>query len=146
LIQYLGRLPFIKQTLYAVKGKAEARGYVKTILGRRRRFPVKDFTYKALNAVIQGSAADILKKAMKDSWDAGIYNELVPLLTVHDELDNSVPNTKHGLEAFREQAHIMENVVKIKVPIIVDSELGSNWGYLETYENKSVQFPLEATE
>lgn len=137
LMEYNSRVPFIKNTLYAVKNKAEARGYVKTILGRRRRFPDRNFSYKALNAVIQGSAADILKKAMRDTWNAGVYDELVPLLTVHDELDSSIPNTKAGHEAFREQADIMENTVKLKVPIVVDMEHGENWGYLEGYRERN---------
>lgn len=131
LIEYNHRVPFIKQTLYAVKNKAEARGYVKTILGRRRRFPDKNYSYKALNAVIQGSAADIMKKSMKDAWDAGVYDELIPLLTVHDEMDVSVPQTKKGNEAFRELADIMKDTVQLKVPVGVDMEQGDNWGYLE---------------
>lgn len=131
LAEYNHRVPFVKQTLYAVKNKAEARGYVKTILGRRRRFPDRNFAYKALNAVIQGSAADLMKKSMRDSWEAGIYNELVPLLTVHDEIDTSVPLTAAGDEAFAELGEIMRTVWELSVPIVVDSESGENWGYLE---------------
>jgi len=119
--------------LYAVKGKAEARGWVKTILGRRRRFPDRRFSYKALNAVIQGSAADIMKKSMKDAWEAGIYADdaLVPLLTVHDEMDTSIPPTKIGEEAFAELGEIMEGAVKLKVPVLVESEEGPDWGNLK---------------
>lgn len=133
---YNQRLPFIKTTLYAVKSRAESRGYVKTILGRRRRFPNKDYTYKALNAIVQGSAADIMKKAMKDSWEAGIYNVLIPLLTEHDELDISIPRTNEGFEAFGELKNIMENTIKIKVPIYCDCEIGENWGSLSSYNPK----------
>jgi len=131
---YNERLPFAKQTLYAVKNRAENKGYVRTILGRRRRFPNKDFTYKALNAIIQGSAADIIKKGMVDSWEAGIYNSITPLLTVHDELDSSVPRNKESLEAFAEQGHILENAVKLKVPVLVDTEIGDSWGSLQPYK------------
>ena len=133
LTEYNQRVPFIKQTLYAVKGKAEARGWVKTILGRRRRFPDRRFSYKALNAVIQGSAADIMKKSMKDAWEAGIYADdaLVPLLTVHDEMDTSIPPTKIGEEAFAELGEIMEGAVKLKVPVLVESEEGPDWGNLK---------------
>jgi len=131
---YNARLPFIKQTLYAVKNKAESRGYVKTILGLRRRFPNRDFTYKALNAIIQGSSADIMKKSMRDAWKAGIYEVLIPLLTVHDEMDVSIPQTKESFEAFKELGIIMENAVKLKVPITVDWEMGNNWGNLEEYK------------
>ncbi|MHA1302123.1 MAG: DNA polymerase [Candidatus Heimdallarchaeaceae archaeon] len=133
---YNAKLPFIKQTLYAVKNRAESRGYVKTILGRRRRFPNKDFTYKALNAIIQGSAADIMKKSMRDAWNAGIYDVLIPLLTVHDEMDVSIPSTKESFEAFRELNEIMMNTVKLKVPIITEMEIGENWGELGSYDPK----------
>ena len=131
LDMYFERLPFIKKTIYAAKNRAESRGYVKTILGRRRRFPDKRFTYKALNAVIQGSAADIMKKSMVDAWEAGIYNELTPLLTVHDEMDVSIPDTKTGREAFKELNKIMGNAVKLKVPLTTDIEIGLNWGELK---------------
>ena len=131
---YHSKLPFIKKTLYAVKNKAERVGYVKTILGRRRRFPIRDFTYKALNAVIQGSAADVIKKSMRDAWLAGIYDTLIPLLTIHDEMDVSIPQTKEGFEAFRELNEIMINTIKLKVPILTNMEIGNNWGNLKEYK------------
>ena len=91
-------------------------------------FPDGQFTYRALNSLIQGSAADFLKKAMYESWEAGIYDVLVPHITLHDELDNSVPHTKEGTEAAIELKHIMQNVYKLRIPIIVDAEKGDNWG------------------
>jgi DNA polymerase-1 len=87
------------------------------------------FTYKALNAVIQGSAADLMKKAMLDIWESGVCDVLgPPLLTIHDELDWSVPDTKEGREAFSESIRIMENAIKFKVPIVVEAELKADWG------------------
>jgi DNA polymerase-1 len=77
-------------------------------------------THKALNALIQGGAADMTKKAMIDLYKEG---ELAHI-QVHDELCFSVRDRKHG-EKIKE---IMENCVKINVPIKVDLEMGPTWG------------------
>lgn len=173
LQEYNEKIPFMKTTFQAASNTALSRGYVKTILNRRRRFTtwapvdyaltkrvdaVRDkslminlvnkmvketlakgkipprpgvqraYTHKALNAIIQGSAADLMKKAMVDCYEAGLFDILFPHLTVHDELDNSVPKTREGEEAFHEQIHIMETAIPFKVPIIVDHMLIKNWG------------------
>ena len=79
------------------------------------------YTYKALNRLIQGSAADQTKKAMVD-----VYKELgiVPLIQVHDELDCSVKNEKQG----KQIKEIMENCIKLEVPSKVDTEMNESWG------------------
>ena len=84
-------------------------------------------TYAAMNAKMQGSAADIMKKAMLDIWDAGLFEVLPMHLTVHDELGCSVPKTKEGEEAFVEMGRLMENCVKLRVPLLADGGLGANW-------------------
>ena len=87
-------------------------------------------TYTALNALLQGSAADIMKRSMVDIWKSGVCDVLgAPLLTVHDELNWSVPDTKEGREAFDESVRIMESVYsdRIKIPLKVDAKLGANW-------------------
>jgi DNA polymerase I-like protein with 3'-5' exonuclease and polymerase domains len=80
----------------------------------------RSFTYKALNRLIQGSAADMTKLAMLDLWKEG----LVPHLQIHDELDFSVRS--------EEEAEIiidrMVNCVELKVPLVVDYEKGQTWG------------------
>lgn len=87
--------------------------------------------HTALNAELQGSAADILKRAMLDIWEAGLCDPSVlgaPLLTVHDELDWSVPPDQR--DAFEETIRIMEQVYSDRlngVPLEVDSALGANW-------------------
>ena len=81
------------------------------------------FTYKALNKLIQGSAADMTKKAMLDLWKEGI----TPHIQVHDELDISVTN---DLEAAKIK-DIMENAVDLKIPNKVDYESGPNWGSIK---------------
>jgi DNA polymerase I-like protein with 3'-5' exonuclease and polymerase domains len=76
------------------------------------------FTYKALNKLIQGSAADMTKKAMVDLYKEGI----IPHIQVHDELDISVNNNADKIK------EIMESAVDLEVPNKVDYESGPNWG------------------
>lgn len=177
LQQYYSTFPFLKNTLYTASKVASNRGYIRTILNRRRRFPYweptdwdlsvafrdednqtdprvvskwvsnkireareqgrkiprygvkRAYTYKALNAIIQGSAADLMKKAMVDIWESGVCDVLgAPLLTVHDELDWSIPNTTEGREAFAESVRLMENALDFKVPVLAEAEIKKNWG------------------
>ena len=81
------------------------------------------YTYKALNKLIQGSAADMTKKAMIELYKEGI----IPHIQVHDELDISVTN---DLEAAKIK-DIMENAVDLKIPNKVDYEAGPNWGSIK---------------
>ena len=126
--------------------RAQERGQIRTLLGRLCRFKLweprmfgvhkplayeeavrehgpgiqRAFTYKALNKLIQGSAADMTKKAMVDLYKTGI----IPHIQVHDELDISVENTKQK-DTIKK---IMENVVELEIPNKVDYECGDNWG------------------
>jgi len=87
--------------------------------------------YVALNRKLQSSAGELMKLAMRDAWRAGLCEPeaLGPLLvTVHDELGSSVPKTKRGDEAGKELTRIMTNVAALKVPLLVDSARGTNWG------------------
>jgi DNA polymerase-1 len=88
------------------------------------------FTYAALNAVLQGSAADLIKLAMVRIWEAGLVGPGKPLqchLTVHDELNGSQEDSPAGREALEEVRQIMINVIKLKVPILVKGVTGRNW-------------------
>jgi DNA polymerase I-like protein with 3'-5' exonuclease and polymerase domains len=78
------------------------------------------FTYKALNKLIQGSAADMTKKAMLDLYKEGI----VPHIQIHDELDISVIDDNHAKKIVK----IMENAVTLAIPNKVDYESGETWG------------------
>ena len=78
------------------------------------------FTYKALNKLIQGSAADMTKKAMLDLYKEGI----TPHIQIHDELDISVKNDTEAKKIIE----IMENTVSLEVPNKVDYESGDTWG------------------
>ena len=80
------------------------------------------FTYKALNKLIQGSAADMTKQAMLNLYREGI----VPHIQIHDELDISVESDKQAKKIIE----IMEEAVKLKIPNKVDYESGDNWGQI----------------
>jgi len=117
--------PFITQLADQCEAAARERGFIKTILGRRCRFP-RDmdghymWTHKALNRLIQGSSADQTKQAMVDADAAGH-----PLqLQVHDELNESVRDEAQA----QELSDIMVNCVELTVPTVVGMGLGPNWG------------------
>ena len=78
-------------------------------------------TYKALNRLIQGSAADQTKKAMVDLYKEGI----TPMIQIHDELAISFNGDK---EVQNKIVEIMENTIEMSVPSKVDVALGKNWG------------------
>jgi DNA polymerase I-like protein with 3'-5' exonuclease and polymerase domains len=149
LARYHERAPFIRPLAQGLSRQAEIRGEIRTLFNRRRRFPwvftqngrdvftygnrppysKRAFCYAALNARIQGSAADILKKAMVDIWKSGVCDVIgVPQLTVHDELVGSYPDTPAGREAVAHVKHLMENAVQLAVPLVVDAGVGKNWG------------------
>jgi DNA polymerase I-like protein with 3'-5' exonuclease and polymerase domains len=84
-----------------------------------------------LNKLIQGSAADILKFALLEAYQAGVFDILTMHLTVHDENVVSVPFNKIGTEAVTELKRIMDMSFhsKLNVPMKAACELGPNWGY-----------------
>jgi len=178
---YHSRVPFVKQLMNGVMSVAQNKGRIKTLLGRRCRFPkyepilrgsewgtfvpaedhetmlelknmgphlkdedgniIKDsegkpkknywynnghrraFTYKALNKLIQGSAADMTKKAMVDLYKEGYLAHI----QIHDELDFSIESDKQA-GIIKE---IMEQAVDLEVPNKVDYESGPNWGEIK---------------
>lgn len=146
---YHSTVPFVKETRSHVVSVAKRRGWLKTILGRRARISTKMIRdhseFSLFNRLIQGSAADIMKKAMVVANRKGIFESVFPHLTVHDELDISVPKTKEGAEAVLELKNIMENCVKLKIPIIADLEMGLNWGNVnEEFSKKFLKEHLNA--
>jgi len=128
--RYHEKVPFVKETSRKVSNKAKKVGYIRTILHRRARLQDSNKAYVMFNRLIQGSAADLMKKAMSDAYQAGVFNWLSPHLCVHDEMDVSVPTTKVGKEAGNELKYIMENCLKLRVPIYAKMEVGKNWGEL----------------
>lgn len=126
LDQFNKAAPFVKKLAERCERVAKERGYIKTILGRRCNFPrlpdgSYDWTYKALNRLIQGSSADQTKQAMVDQDAEGI-----PLqLQIHDEFVWSAMS----FDQARRARDVMENCVALNVPSKVDLEWGPNWGY-----------------
>ena len=89
------------------------------------------FTYTALNRLLQGGAADLMKKAMVDIWESGVCDEIGPPgVTVHDELGWSAGLSERELTAMREVRNIMETCIELSVPIKADVEYGPNWGHM----------------
>jgi DNA polymerase I-like protein with 3'-5' exonuclease and polymerase domains len=143
------KVPFLKGTVNAVMKRIDhpaTGGAIRTLLGRKCRFPLwepvewgvnkalphaqavveygprikRAGTYKGLNKLIQGSAADQTKAAMVALAKAGFD----PILQVHDEVALSVKNR----EAAQEAAEIMANAVRLEVPSRCDVEVGPSWG------------------
>jgi DNA polymerase I-like protein with 3'-5' exonuclease and polymerase domains len=178
---YHNMVPFVKQLMNKLMNASQNKGQIKTLLGRRCRFPkyepilkgsdwgtfvhaedhermeelkdmgpyLKDhednfvtdedgnkrknywhgnptrraFTYKALNKLIQGSAADMTKKAMVDLYKDGHLAHI----QIHDELDFSIESDSQADKI----KDIMEQAVELKVPNKVDYESGPNWGEIK---------------
>jgi len=143
---YHGKVPFVKQLMEKASNRAQDRGQIRTLLGRLCRFHLwepnsfgmhkampheealqehgpgirRAYTYKALNKLIQGSAADMTKKSMLELYKEGI----IPHIQIHDELDISITDDKKAKKIIE----IMENAVTLEVPNKVDYEFGANWG------------------
>ena len=147
--QYHSKAPFVKQLMDNVSRKANDRGKIRTLLGRACHFdlwqpvqfgvfkplpleqarkeydePLKRaFTYKALNKLIQGSAADMTEKSMVALYENGI----IPHIQIHDEVDISVESDEKAEKII----NIMESAVELQVPNKVDYEKGDNWGEIK---------------
>lgn len=142
-------VPFLRGTVDAVMRRIEHRGSggaIRTLLGRKCRFPLweptewginkalpfeeasikygprikRAMTYKGLNRLIQGSAADQTKRGLVELHKKGF----TLLLQVHDEIALSVKSREEAQEA----AHVMANAVQLEVPSVVDVETGRSWG------------------
>jgi DNA polymerase I-like protein with 3'-5' exonuclease and polymerase domains len=119
------RAPFVREMAKRAEAVAKRRGYIKTVGGRRCRFPQAknggyDWAHKALNRLIQGSSADQTKKALVECDRQGYFIQL----QVHDEIDGSF-QSRGAAEAMGE---VMANVYELGVPFKVDVEVGSSWG------------------
>lgn len=125
--EYYDKATFVKPTMEAIELVGERRGYVKTIGGRHQRFPPNGKLFTLVNYLMQGSAADIAKKAIVDSWKAGVWQELISHNMVHDEFVFSTPKTKRGYEACMELVNCMTHSYPVSVPLGVDTEIGPNW-------------------
>ena len=147
--KFHANVPFVKQLMEQATRKADHVGFLRTLLGRKCRFDLweprafgihkalplweaekeygrdlkRAWTYKALNRLIQGSSADMTKKAMVDLYEEGI----IAHIQVHDELNCSIDSDgqKNKIK------EVMENTVELKVPLKVDAEIGPSWGEIK---------------
>lgn len=129
--EYFRKVPFVKPTCNKIMQVGQARGYVKTLSGRRQRMPLDKGAYKLINYLIQGSAADLLKKGIVDAWDKGVFKVLKLHAQVHDEIVFSIPKTKEGYEACKVLYECMSHAYELKIPLGVDTEIGNDWGHCD---------------
>jgi len=147
LSKYHNKVPFVKRLAESVMNSASKFGFIRTVKGRKCRFDMwepatfgmnkamkyeeakavygnnirRAYTYKALNRLIQGSAADQTKQAMINCYKKGFQ----PILQIHDELCFSI-NEENDIIGIKEE---MENAIEgLKVPFKTDVALGSSWG------------------
>ncbi len=137
IADYFATYPKIGFYMQRVIEEARQRGYVETMMHRRRYLPeirnsnrqIREFAERtAINTPIQGSAADLIKKAMIEIQRYIEKNDFPAqmLLQVHDELVFEVKDSK--AEDFAKKVKdIMENAIKLEVPLVVDCGIGKNW-------------------
>lgn len=144
---YFKRFPRVKEYLDGLRKMAMQQGYVETMVGRRRYFPNLATTTnvnarnqqerEAINAPIQGTAADILKIAMINLSSAlqksGLKAKI--LLQVHDELLLECPEEERNETIILVQS-VMENAYQLSIPLSTEARWGFNWGSLEVIDIK----------
>jgi DNA polymerase-1 len=134
---YFARYPSVRQFIQDTIAEARRTGMVRTLLGRLRRLPdlnARNFQVRAeaerqaMNTPVQGSAADLIKKAMIDLYRAlrreGMQSRLIR--QIHDELLLEVPEAE-AERARRLVKEIMEGALTLDVPLVVDAKLGASW-------------------
>jgi DNA polymerase I len=137
---YNERFPTVKGFTQEVVNEARSKGYTTTLTGRRRYFPdihasrFNDRQYaerQAMNAPIQGTAADMIKMAMLTVRKLIEGTSVRMLLNVHDELVFEIPTgDRADLEPIR---HLMETSLPLKVPVEVDAKIGYNWNEMSAF-------------
>jgi len=137
LDRYFERYTGVRQYMESTKELAKKNLFVETILGRKLHVAAINDSNglrrqaaerAAINAPLQGSAADIIKKAMidVDSWIGDGNQKIKMIMQVHDELIFEV-NKGFVVEALENITSLMENSVKLNIPLIVDANSGANW-------------------
>jgi DNA polymerase I len=134
---YFARYPAVKTYLEQVRNKAKQSGYVETVLGRRLFIPDihsrnpqrRQYAERsAINAPMQGTAADLIKMAMLkiDNWIQTQHPDIKMIMQVHDELVFEVAESTIAA-AKRVIIEAMSQVAQLKVPLVVDVGIGMNW-------------------
>ncbi len=142
--EYFNDFPEIKKYIEHLKNETKKTGYAETMLGRKRFFDLESIRGNgfleaqmermAVNAVIQGTDADIVKLAMTAVHKELDPRKIRPILQIHDELLYEVADDmiKKAVPRIR---RIMEGVYKLAVPLSVDVKIGKSWGSLSKYES-----------
>jgi len=144
---YFKTFPKISAYFEKIKKEALKNGYTETMFGRRRYFPalkskipfIKAGAERmAVNAPLQGTAADIIKIAMKKAEDGlkgkGLLDDAPLIIQVHDELIYEVKEDKVD-EVVKEVTKAMEEVVDLGVKFKINASVGKNWGEMKTFGN-----------
>lgn len=136
-------VPFIGQLSRKCQAAVRRKGFIRTPIGRRFRFPKDEggqymFLNKALNRLIQGFSADMTKISLREMYRAGI----LPHGSVHDENDLSSSNPRE----VRLAKEIMETCVPLNIPILVDVGSGHNWGEASIPSDKREMFGFDGGE
>lgn len=135
--RYFAQYQGVERFLAETKETAKKEGYVKTLLGRRRYLPDLSSRNRALrqaaermavNTVVQGTAADLIKKAMIEmaDWLASEGLKAQMILQVHDELVFDVP-PKEAKKLAKQVQEVMEGVYSLQVPLVVELGQGAHW-------------------
>ncbi len=134
---YFERYPGVRRYMDETRQKAREQGYVSTVFGRRLYLPEinarnaqrRQYAERsAINAPMQGTAADIIKRAMidVDAWLADRGHDTRLIMQVHDELVIEAPEAEID-EVAAGVIRIMEAAAELRVPLKVDSGIGDNW-------------------
>ncbi|MDR3178177.1 MAG: DNA polymerase I [Campylobacteraceae bacterium] len=135
---YFASFPTVKTYLASIEDGARKEGFIRTILGRKRNFDfaaasafqIANYNREAINAVFQGSAADLIKLAMLKIKNSILGDDAKLLLQIHDELIFEVKDEK-ALDFSKQASEIMENIYKLNVPLKTTISIGDNWGELK---------------
>jgi len=127
--QYHKAFPAIGHFRKAAVARAKSRGWIKTILGRRARFPKGLRAYKAVNSIVQGSAADIMKVKLIEIHNVLKGENARILLTVHDDISVSNGEGERVREKIKNVLQDFKNhpLVPLRLPLCVDMSEGNNW-------------------
>jgi DNA polymerase-1 len=134
---YFERYPGVKSFMDRTRKLAHEQGYVETVFGRRLYLPEinsgnamrRQYAERtAINAPMQGTAADLIKMAMLavDDWISNEAPEIRMIMQVHDELIFEVPNEQLAV-ASKKVPQLMCDVAELRVPLVVDTGSGKNW-------------------
>lgn len=124
--EYDQKFPEANQLSQTAMRVAKDRGFVHTIMNRRRRYPTGERLNSALNAVIQGTAAETLKVKLLETYNCRKFLSLLLRFTVHDELDGDMEE-KSKVKEWKDLLEAPDSRIPCRVPLLWDIEVGANW-------------------